>query len=395
MIVSLHWEEIQTKLESIKEKQLFRETKTYQGIDFCSNDYLGLSSNPRMLEYYQTLQDEYPFGSTASRLVRGNFDSMDLFEKEFASFVEGEAALLVSTGFVANFGLIDSIAAPDCYVFTDRLNHASILDGIRISGAKKKYYNHLDLVHLKSLLQKTDLEDPSRKHKRIVVTESLFSMDGDSPNFKSLLQLKEEFGFVLVVDEAHAIGVYGKEGKGILFRDLPTESIKSIDYRVYTLGKSFGLEGGVIVTKKIGRDHLVNVMRSFIFSTAPLPIISKLAIFVLNLLRSMDEVRVNLHSLAYHLKQSLLDSGFVITNTESHIIPLLLNSEKEALFYGKRLQEIGLDVRAIRPPTVPTPRLRISLNAKLSHEDTNSLVSALVKIRKEWNDQLNNSTNHE
>lgn len=137
MNVSRHWEEIQRKLDSIKEKQLFREIKTYLGVDFCSNDYLGLATNSSMLEYYRSITDLYPFGSTASRLVRGNYDSMDLFENEFASFVEGEAALLVSNGFVANFGLIDSIAAPDCYVFTDRLNHASILDGIRISGAKK------------------------------------------------------------------------------------------------------------------------------------------------------------------------------------------------------------------------------------------------------------------
>ncbi|MCW7461688.1 aminotransferase class I/II-fold pyridoxal phosphate-dependent enzyme [Leptospira limi] len=381
--MSHHWEEIQKKLESIKEKQLFRETKTYHGIDFCSNDYMGLATNSRMLEYYRSLTDLYPFGSTASRLVRGNYDSMDLFETEFANFVNGEAALLVSNGFVANLGLIDSIAAPNCYVFTDRLNHASILDGIRISGAKKKYYNHLDLQHLQTLLNKANAEDPNQKHKRIVVTESLFSMDGDSPDFSKLLTLKKQYGFVLIVDEAHALGVYGKEGKGILFRDLPPEDIQSIDYRVYTLGKSFGLEGGIIVTKQMGRDHLVNVMRPFIFSTAPLPIISKLAMYALDLLRSMETERFHLFELTRELKQSLQTNGFMITNTESHIIPLLLSSEKESLYYAKRLQEMGLDVRAIRPPTVPTPRLRISLNAKLTREDTNSLVSALVQIRKD------------
>ncbi|TGM38128.1 aminotransferase class I/II-fold pyridoxal phosphate-dependent enzyme [Leptospira biflexa] len=383
-----HWQEIQKKLESIKEKQLFRETKSYQGIDFCSNDYMGLTSNPNLLEYFESLKDEYPFGSTASRLVRGNYDSMDRFEREFANFVYGEAALLVSTGFVANFGLIDSIAAPDCYVFCDRLNHASILDGIRISGAKKKYYNHLDLQHLKSLLDKADKEDPQKKQKRIVVTESLFGMDGDSPDFKTLLKLKEEYDFVLVVDEAHSLGVYGPEGKGILFRDLTLDDIQSIDYRVYTLGKSFGLEGGMIVTKKMGRDHLVNVMRPFIFSTAPLPIVSKLAIYVLELLRSMDTLRSELHTLSVDFKNSLLANGFSITSTETHIVPLLLPSESEALYYAKRLQEMGLDVRAIRPPTVPSPRLRISLNAKLTQKDTEALVSALIQIRKDWDESV-------
>ncbi|TGL22256.1 8-amino-7-oxononanoate synthase [Leptospira levettii] len=382
--MSHHWEEIKEIIDSIKEKQLFRETKTYQGIDFCSNDYMGLATNARMLECYRSLTDLYPFGSTASRLVRGNYDSMNMFETEFANFVNGEAALLVANGFVANFGLIDSIAASNCYVFTDRLNHASILDGIRISGAKKKYYNHLDLQHLQMLLDKANAEDPDQKYKRIVVTESLFSMDGDSPNFPKLLTLKKQYGFVLVVDEAHALGVYGNEGKGILFRDLSLEDIQLIDYRVYTLGKSFGLEGGIIVTKQLGRDHLVNVMRPFIFSTAPLPIISKLAMYALHLLRSMESERFHLLELTRELKQSLVTNGFAITSTESHIIPLLLHSEAEAMAYGKRLQEMGLDVRAIRPPTVPTPRLRISLNAKLTREDINSLVSALVQIRNEY-----------
>lgn len=379
-----HWEEVQKKLDSIHEKQLFRETRMYQGIDFCSNDYMGLATNPSMLEFFQSKKDIYPFGSTASRLVRGNAESMDRFEREFASFVEGEAALLVSTGFTANFGLLDSIAAPDCYLFTDRLNHASILDGIRISGAQKKYYNHLDLNHLRLLLEKANVEDPTNKKKRIVVTESLFSMDGDSPDFKTLLSLKKEFGFVLVLDEAHAFGIYGASGKGLVFQDLTESEIQSIDYRVYTLGKSLGLEGGIIVTKKIGRDHLVNVMRSFIFSTAPLPMVSELASFALSLLGSMDKERKNLLSLASELKESLKENGFVITNSTSHIIPLLLETEKEALFYAGYLQDQGLDVRAIRPPTVSTPRLRISLNAKLKLEDIHRLVDELILVRKKW-----------
>ncbi|MGE8721577.1 aminotransferase class I/II-fold pyridoxal phosphate-dependent enzyme [Leptospira terpstrae] len=379
-----HWEEVQKKLDSIHEKQLFRETRIYQGIDFCSNDYMGLATNPSMLEYFLSQKDIYPFGSTASRLVRGNSASMDRFERDFANFVEGEAALLVSTGFTANFGLLDSIAGPDCYVFTDRLNHASILDGIRISGAKKKYYNHLDLFHLRSLLEKVDLEDPSRNKKRIVVTESLFSMDGDSPDLKSLLALKNEFGFVLVLDEAHAFGIYGPMGKGLVFQDLDHTEIQSIDYRVYTLGKSMGLEGGIIVTKRIGRDHLVNVMRSFIFSTAPLPMVSELASFALSLLGSMDKERKNLLAMAEELKHSLKQNGFLITNSTSHIVPLLLESEKEALFYAASLQEAGLDVRAIRPPTVPTPRLRISLNTKLTIKNIHRLVEELVLVREKW-----------
>ncbi|MCG6143304.1 aminotransferase class I/II-fold pyridoxal phosphate-dependent enzyme [Leptospira bandrabouensis] len=380
-----HWEEVQKKLDSIREKQLFRETKVYQGIDFCSNDYMGLTSNPRMLEFFQSRKNLYPFGSTASRLVRGNTSSMDRFESEFVHFVEGEAALLVSTGFTANFGLLDSIAAPDCFVFTDRLNHASILDGIRISGAKKKYYNHLDLNHLRTLLEKADLEDPNRKHKRIVVTETLFSMDGDSPDLKTLLSLKKEFGFVLVLDEAHTLGIYGPKGKGLVFRDLTSSEIQSIDYRVYTLGKSLGLEGGIIVTKKIGRDHLVNVMRPFIFSTAPLPLVSELASFALSLLSSMDKERETLLTLAKELKNSLEENGFVLTNSTSHIIPVLLTTEKEALFFANSLQERGLDVRAIRPPTVSTPRLRISLNAKLGLSDIQMLVKELILIREKWN----------
>ncbi|MDF3819985.1 8-amino-7-oxononanoate synthase [Leptospira sp. 96542] len=384
VIVETYWEKIQKKLDSIREKNLYRQTKTYSGIDFCSNDYLSLTTNQNFIEAIQSLKTEFFLGSTASRLVRGNSESMEIFEAEFAEFVQAEAALLVSTGYVANMGLIDSIALPNSYVFTDRLNHASILDGIRISMANKKYYNHLDMDDLEKQLLKASSEDPNQKKLKVVVTETIFSMDGDMVPLKQLLFLKEKYNFVLVLDEAHALGVYGKEGRGLVFRDLTSDEIDSIDYRVYTLGKSFGLEGGVICTKKIGRDHLVNVMRPFIFSTAPLPLISKLALKALSLIRLMEDERTHLEFLAKYLKDKLRLHHFQTTDSSSHIVPILMENEMEALTFASELQNLGLDVRAIRPPTVPTARLRVSLNANRTKEDIDILVEALTKIRNSF-----------
>lgn len=377
------WTAITEKLESLEKKSLLRQTKTYEGLDFCSNDYLGLATNESMLKKFQECQKHFSYGSTAARLVRGNRDQMFYFESKFANFVNGEAALLTNTGFSANQGLLDAIVPPKAVVLTDRLNHASILDGIRIAKANKKYYNHNDLDMAESILQKLEIEDPSQKLPRFWVTESLFSMDGDGPDLQRILQLKKKYGFILILDEAHALGVYGIGGRGLAHTMLPKELISEIDYRVYTLGKSMGLFGGMVVTKKIGREHLVNTMRSFIFSTALPPYISEMGTFALDLVESMDKEREQLLENARYLSKTLQDFGFHVTEQNSHIIPVLLSSEEEALSYSRKLSERGLDVRAIRPPTVPSPRLRISLNCNRTRGDIQALVDAMIEIRKQ------------
>ncbi len=385
--MSEHWDELQNNLEQIREKNLFRECLQRDEIDFCSNDYLGLANSPELIQLFSRNVLQSSTGSTASRLVRGHRKSMSDFEAKFANFVHSENSLLVANGYVANMGLIDTIADSQTYIFTDRLNHASILDGIRISGAQKKYYNHLDLDHLESQLIKLEANSSQTNKKRIIVSETLFSMDGDSPDLKKLIEIKRKNKCVLILDEAHALGVFGKNGRGLCFETLTEEDVDEIDYRVYTLGKALGLEGGIIATSNIGRDYLVNRMRAFIFSTAPIPAISLTAIGALDMLAAADDKRSHLHKIAKLFKDRLIAEGFQISPTTSHIVPVLMPSEREALSFSEALKKRGFDIRAIRPPTVPNSRLRISLNAEMSISMIESLVLALVATRQEISGQ--------
>jgi len=376
-----HWYELENELKQIRSKHLFRECKETFGIDFCSNDYLGLASSDKLKAELIRNASLFTTGSTASRLVKGHRKEMSEFESIFANFVGAEAVLLVANGYVANMGLLDTIADSQSVIFTDRLNHASILDGIRISGAQKKYFNHLDLDHLEEQLQKVIDNPVLNKKRRIIVSETLFSMDGDSPNLKRLSSLKLKFDCILVLDEAHALGVFGQDGKGLCFEQLTPDEIAKIEYRVYTLGKSLGLEGGVIATSSVGRDYLVNRMRAFIFSTAPLPLISATAKTALSMLAEAEDSRLNLRKISEFLKESLLRNKFNLSPSTSHIVPVLMDSEKEALSFSEALRERGFDIRAIRPPTVPTARLRISLNAKISMTMIQELIQAMIEIR--------------
>ena len=227
--MNTHWEDLQNQIDIIKKKSLYRKCVETSGIDFCSNDYLGLASNDELKEEFIKNARLHTTGSTASRLVKGHRKEMTTFEQNFSEFVGTEASLIVSTGYVANMGLIDTIADSQTIIFTDRLNHASILDGIRISGGIKKYYHHLDMDHLEFLLESISLEPNYSKKKKIIVSETLFSMDGDSPDLKRLMKIKRRFDCTLILDEAHALGVFGDSGRGMCFEQLESEEIKNIE----------------------------------------------------------------------------------------------------------------------------------------------------------------------
>ncbi len=381
-----HWENLRSELDQIKSKDLYRECKEFEGLDFCSNDYLGLARSKVLRDALALAMPENTTGSTASRLVKGHRKGMEDFETKFAEFVESESSLLVSTGYVANMGLLDTIADSQTFIFTDRLNHASILDGIRISGANKKYYNHLDLDHLESQLAKAVSEQSSARKKRIIVSETLFSMDGDVPNIKRLIEIKRKYDCILVLDEAHSFGVFGREGRGMIFESLTASEVSEIEYRVYTMGKSLGLEGGIIATSKIGREYLINRMRAFIFSTAPLPIISITALSALKLVQEAEKQRAHLKEISKCFRDGMIQAGFQIAPSTTHIIPVLMPSEAISLQYSKLLSEFGFDIRAIRPPTVPTSRLRVSLNALITLSEIESLLGAFKKIREKVSD---------
>ncbi len=381
--MSDHWTDIQKKLNQIRDKDLFRSLVPAQGIDLCSNDYLCLSKHPALIEAFSQGIVKYGTGSTASRLVRGHCKESESWEAEFSEFVGSEAALTVTNGFVANSGLLETIANPETIVYSDRLNHASLLDGIRISGAIKKYYEHLDLDHLELLLQKQEEKERNgeRSKRKIIITESIFSMEGDAPDFAKLLSLKKQFNAILIVDEAHAFGVFGPEGKGYLFEVLSKSQISEVDYRIYTLGKSMGLFGGMIATRQIGVNFLINAMRPFIFSTALPPALFPAARTSLSILRQMDLERTHLKKIMRKAKEGLDELHFPQISSISQIVPILLNEAKEALDLAQNLKKEGFDVKAIRPPSVPTSRLRLSLNTGVSESVLDRFLSLMGQLK--------------
>lgn len=363
------------ELTKREEKSLLRSLKLTEGIDFSSNDYLGLSGDPRILDALREGIQIYGAGSTASRLIRGHRNSFEELEFSFSGLVKGTDSLLVANGFTANLGLIDSIADLKTVVFTDRLNHASILDGIRLSGAKRVYYNHLDMDDLRSKLDKHN--DAKRK---IIISETIFSMDGDALPLDEFVELGDQYGAVIVLDETHALGVFGEFGGGLSCDGnyLREEYRSRIDYRIYTLGKAMGLEGGIIVFgDELSKSYLVNVMRNFIFSTAPMPAIAHAGVRACELLQNEKDLVESVLRNANLFRIWLHNLPFPATGSVSQIIPLILNSEKDSLNISEYLYSKGLDVRAIRPPTVPSPRLRISIHANHNEDELKLLYLAL------------------
>lgn len=358
---------LQKELLEIQKKNRFRKCLPPIGIDFSSNDYLGLSDHPKLKEAFIKGTSIYGLGSTASRLIRGHRDVFSELEEEFSKWVGSEDCLFVNNGFVANLGLIDSICDKSTILFSDRLNHASILDGIRLAGSTCRYYKHCNYEHLEELLQL--YPESSRK---IILSETLFSMDGDICNVEKLVELKNKYNCVLVLDEAHALGVLGKEGSGVSY-----QYAKEIEFRVYTGGKSLGLHGAMIACSKTAKEYLVNVMRPFIFSTAPMPSLAYALLQSIQLARSMESERKTLLENSNYFRNTLNAKGYITLNSVAQIVPVILYTEEKSLQIAKQLQEKGFDIRAIRPPTVKESRLRISINAKRTRDEIDSILKYL------------------
>ncbi|EQA43385.1 putative 8-amino-7-oxononanoate synthase [Leptospira broomii serovar Hurstbridge str. 5399] len=342
------------------------------GIDLCSNDYLGLSQHPEIIQSLKEGIDLFGAGSTASRLVRGHRDVFSRLENDFSSWINSEASLFFANGYAANLGTLSCVCDPSYVVFADRKNHASLMDGIRLSGAKKVYYRHLDLNHLEQLLQKHS----SSKHK-IIVTETVFSMDGDVSQIKDLLELKERYGALLYLDEAHAIGLFGPEGAGVANSQLSSSQLEGIDFRMATLGKALGLEGAMISCATEARKFLVHSARTFVFSTGSLPAIAHAGRTAVRLAKSMDTERKRVEEFALHLREGVEAKGYSYGGSSSQIVPILLENEREALEFASLFEEAGFQAKAIRPPTVDISRIRVSINAKLRKEDLILFLSIL------------------
>ena len=343
-------------------------------LNLSSNDYLGIASDQKMRQdFLSNLDiDKAIFSSSSSRLLTGNYPVYQKVERLLTDLYKKESALVFSSGYHMNMGILPAIADKNTLILADKLVHASIIDGIRISSAQCIRYRHQDYRQLEELLDKHHAGFRSM----IIVTESIFSMDGDVSPLPLLVQLKKKYpNTFLYVDEAHAVGVRGLNGLGIAEEE---DCIPEIDLLCGTFGKAFASMGGFVVCSKIFRDYLINRMRTFIFTTALPPIQLEWSFFVLNQMINMKEERMWLRKSSQKVKEALGEIGFTSTSS-SHILPVVIGDSKETILKAGEMQRKGFYMLPVRPPTVPegTSRLRISLTAGITSAELNQLIQNL------------------
>jgi len=368
----------QSDLDSLEARQQLRRLARMEGINLSSNDYLGLSTDPRLgRAVAAALEAGAPVASTGSRLLSGNAAAWEELESQFARFIGAEAALFFSSGYAANLGLLGAILRPEDTVYSDESNHASLIDGIRLARARKVIFPHLDLDFLEDALRKSS----GSEGRKFIVVESLFSMEGDRAPVADLLSMAERFGAELMVDEAHATGVCGPAGRGLVAAANGNGRVLA---SVYTCGKALASAGAFVCGSETLKQFLVNRARTFIFSTALPPYFAAQIGKAVEIAAEADAERRRLESLSGFLRARLQEAGFNIGTSDSQIVPVLLGGNDTAIHYANELCRHGFAVRPIRPPTVPegTSRLRLSVTAKLSEEVLDRLVKALVEARR-------------
>jgi len=344
-------------------------------LNLASNDYLGLAADLSLREeFLNTLKIERAlFSSSSSRLLTGNFAEYEQFENSLSKAF-GRAALLFNSGYHMNIGILPALCDSKTVILADKLVHASMIDGIRLSTAQYVRYRHNDLQHLEQLLQKYHQDE--QVERIIVVTESIFSMDGDETDLAALAQLKQRFAkTMLYVDEAHAIGVRGEQGLGCAEQ---YGVLDQIDFLVGTFGKAIASVGGYIICDSIIRDYLINKMRPLIFSTALPPISMAWSDFIFNKVLSMQQQRQHLAEISQYLQQAVIAKGFS-SPSSSHIIPIILGESQAAIEKARFIQQQGFYAMPVRPPTVPqnSSRLRISLTSLVQKNELEQLVECL------------------
>jgi len=366
---------IAADLQTLRENSQFRSFEVPSGVNLCSNDYLGLARDPRLKQaVLAALESSSQIASTGSRLLSGNSRDWQDLESEFAAFARADSALYFSSGYAANVGLLSSVLRPGDLALSDALNHASIIDGIRLSRAQKIIYPHRDLHFLERALR----ENQNAPGAKLIVTESVFSMEGDLAPLAEILDLAEKYDAHLVVDEAHALGVFGAQGCG-LAAGIPNRS--RILAAIYPCGKALASIGAFVCASRALTEFLVNHARSFIFTTATPPYIAHQIRAALKLVQAADDRRAHLSKLAKTLRAELSDADISFGASASQIVPIVLGSNEAALHVAAQLQSAGFAVKAIRPPTVPpgAARIRLSLTSELSLEQIHCLAGALIE----------------
>ena len=371
-------ERIRSHIRELENTGLRRHLQPPSGIDLSSNDYLGLASHPLLKQKMAEAVLESGCGSTGSRLLRGDRAAFAAVESRFAAFKKTEASLYFGSGYTANIGVLGTFIERHDVVFTDSQNHASIVDGIRLSRAKRVKFRHCDIDDVARKVRA--FPDNPIGAQKFLVTESLFSMDGDFAPLADYAQLCRETGTVLIVDEAHAVGVYGESGSGWIEH---TRTGSEVFVSVDTAGKAMGVSGAFVSGPEWAVDYLIQRARPFMFSTAPPPALAAALDASLRVIEQEPERRRRLQELASFLRGVLVERGVDIGGSQSQIIPVILGENDRAKSVAAELEHEGFDVRAIRPPAVPpgTARLRVSVNALLDEVTLQRFASALLKVR--------------
>ena len=381
------------ELSRLKDTGLYRHMSLIQGpqepkvtvngkdvILLCSNNYLGLANHPKVKEASISAIEKYGFGSGASRLVSGNMELHEELEQRLARFKGTEAALVFNSGYHVNIGIIPALVGRGDLIFSDKLNHASIVDGCLLSKAEVKRYPHKNMNALENLLKKySELQTPNSK---LIITDGIFSMDGDIAPLKELSELADKYNCMLMVDDAHATGVLGSNGKGTL-EHFGIDNPNII--QMGTLGKALGCFGAYVAGSRKLIDYFINKARSFIYTTSLPSSVCAASIAAIDIIEDEPQLRQNLWDRIKFFRSSLVNAGFDIMNSETQIIPILIGKADKTVKISNNLLDKGVFVQAIRPPTVPegTSRLRITLMATHSWDDLKYAIKTIEEAVRE------------
>ena len=379
-----------THLENLESQHLRRELQLFdspadsvmihQGrpiLNLASNNYLGLTNHPSLKETAIAAIDQYGVGAGASRLISGTLPPHKHLETTLAKFKQTEAALTFGSGYMTNIGIIPALADSKDLIFADRLCHASLIDGCRISRAHLRVFQHNDPDHLKTLLSKRPANT-----RTLIVTEGVFSMDGDLAPLFDLVKLAQDYDAFLLVDDAHGTGVMGSNGKGTVEHfNLHPDSF----FQMGTFSKAFGTSGGYVVGTNPFIQYLINTSRSFMYTTAPPPAMAAATQAAIEIVQTDPSRRTRLWDNREQLFQGLQALGFKLTNTESPILPIILNDPQLAMQMSRKLLERGVYIPAIRPPTVPkgTSRLRVTMTSEHLPNQLEVALGALKAVGEE------------
>lgn len=379
---------IAEELRAIKEAALYRQLRRVENdqgpvllldgrevVNFSSNNYLGIANHPTLAEAAKDAIDRYGCGSGASRLISGNMTLHEQLEERLAEFKGTEAALVFNSGFQANTGILSTLAGEGDAIFSDALNHASIIDGCRLARAKTWVYRHCDLDQLEAGLKQAE-----NARRKLIVTESIFSMDGDQAPLTGIVELAEKYGAIVMVDEAHATGMFADNGAGVVAKLGLTERVA---VQMGTLGKALGGFGAYVAGSSALRELLINRCRSFIFTTALPPAVMAMALAAIDLVRREPERRAALFNNCRRLKEGLMKLDFLAATNDSPIVPLIIGDAEKTMRLSDGLLERGVFAQGIRPPTVPpgTSRLRITLMATHTAEHIAKALDALERVK--------------